>query len=70
MMEYELSAIDRHFAGFICREAGHALPLLGVVVSLVSNAVGNGNICLNLADIAARTILVDGDKVAIPSWKI
>ncbi len=66
-MEYELSAIDRHFADFICREAGDAPPWLGVAVSLASNAVGNGNICLNLADLAGRTIRVGGEDVALPS---
>jgi exodeoxyribonuclease V alpha subunit len=67
MMEYELSAIDRHFANFICREAGNAPPWLELAVSLASNAVENGNICLNLADIAGKTIQVGGEDVALPS---
>jgi exodeoxyribonuclease V alpha subunit len=67
MLEYELSAIDRHFANFICREAGDATPWLGLAVSLASNAVGNGNICLNLLDIAGKTIQVGGEDVAVPS---
>src|SRR5512136_2617097 len=66
MVEYELSAIDRHFAAFICREAGVAPPWLEIAVSLASNAVGNGNICLNLADLAGRTIRVGGEDVALP----
>ncbi len=70
MMEYELSAIDRHFADFICREAGDAPPWLGVAVSLASNAVGNGNICLNLADLAGRIIRVGGEEVSIPAMEV
>ncbi len=65
-MEFELSAIDRHFAEFIRREAGDAPPWLGVAVSLASNAVGNGNICLNLADLAAVNIRVNGEEAALP----
>jgi exodeoxyribonuclease V alpha subunit len=67
MMGFELNAIDRHFADFICREVGDAPPWLGLAVSLASNAVGNGDICLNLADIAGKTIQVDGEHVAVPS---
>jgi exodeoxyribonuclease V alpha subunit len=66
MVEYELSAIDRHFAAFICREGGVAPPWLEIAVSLASNVVGNGNICLNLADLAGRTIRVGGEDVALP----
>jgi len=63
---YELTAIDRHFAAFIRREAGDAPPSLLHAVSLASNAVGNGNICLNLADIAGREIVVDGAELRLP----
>jgi exodeoxyribonuclease V alpha subunit len=63
---FELSATDRHFASFIQREAGSATPWLGLAVSLASNAVGNGNICLNLADIAGTDILVDGSEQRVP----
>lgn len=65
-MEYELSAIDRHFASFIRREAGDAPPWMEIAVSLASNAVGDGNICLNLADLAGKTIQVDGEDVTLP----
>jgi exodeoxyribonuclease V alpha subunit len=66
-MEFELSRIDRHFADFICREAGAASPWLRLAVALASNAVGNGNICLNLADVAGRVIRVDGEEAAVPA---
>ncbi len=64
--EFELTAIDRHFASFIRRAAGDPPPSLLPVVSLASNAVGNGNICLNLADIADRAIVVDGAELRLP----
>jgi exodeoxyribonuclease V alpha subunit len=57
---FELTAIDRHFAEFITREAENVPPCLAMVVSLASHAVGEGNICLNLADISGTDILVDG----------
>jgi len=63
---FELTATDRHFAAFIKREAGDSPPWLEFVVSLASNAVGNGNICLNLADIAGTDILVDGTEHRVP----
>jgi len=64
---YELTNIDRHFADFICREAGEPSPVLRLVASLASNAVGDGNICLDLAGIAGRDVRVDGDPHAMPS---
>lgn len=64
---YELTYIDRHFADFICREAGKPSPALRLVASLASNAVGDGNICLDLAGIAGRDVRVDGDNHALPS---
>ena len=66
IISVELRAIDRHFADFICREAGELIPYVRLLTSLVSNAVGNGNICLNLADIADRQILVNGEEITVP----
>ena len=63
---FDLAQIDRHFAEFICREAGDSSPLLKFLVSLTSNAVGNGSICLNLVDIAGKKILVDGKETIVP----
>jgi len=62
----ELSAIDRHFADFLSREGGSASPLLRVVAALVSRAVGCGNICLDLEEIAEREIEVDGEGIRVP----
>lgn len=65
-MVFELSALDRHFADFIFKESGGAPTILKPAVSLLSNAVGDGNICLNLADIAGREIRIDGEEVRVP----
>ena len=56
---FELDPTDLHFAEFIRREAGDAPDWFGLAVSLASNAVANGNICLNLADISGRVVMVD-----------
>jgi exodeoxyribonuclease V alpha subunit len=66
-MDFELSAIDRHFAAFILGESGGASAILRLAVSLVSNVSGDGNICLNLADIAGRDIRIDGEEVSVPA---
>lgn len=65
-MLFELNAIDRHFADFIFQESGGESLILRPVVSLLSNAVGNGNICLNLEDIAGKEIRVDGEEISVP----
>jgi exodeoxyribonuclease V alpha subunit len=68
-MNFELSHIDKYFADFICREAGDTSPVLKLVVSLASNAVGNGNICLDLGDYAGSVVRVDGEEKCLPSME-
>jgi len=68
-MNFELSHIDRYFADFICREAGDTSPVLKLLVSLTSNAVGNGNICLDLGDYAGSDVRVDGEDECVPSME-
>ena len=65
-MIFELSNIDRYFADFICREAGDTSPTLKLVASLASNAVGNGNICLDLAGLAGSDVRADGEDKYVP----
>jgi exodeoxyribonuclease V alpha subunit len=67
MISFELSAIDRHFAAFICRQTGNSGSWLRLVVSLASNSVYSGHICLNLAELAGREILVDGELHKLPA---
>lgn len=68
-MVFELNSIDRHFADFIVKESGGASSALKLAVSLLSNSVGNGNICLNLADIAGKEIRMDGEEFSVPEFK-
>jgi len=63
---FELSAMDRHFAAFIGREAGDPPPWLAHAVALASNVVGSGSICLNLADIAGREVRMAGADIRLP----
>ena len=65
---FELNSIDRHFANFMLKESGGASSILKLAVSLLSNSVGNGNICLNLADIAGKEIRIDGEEVSVPEF--
>lgn len=60
-MKFELRSIDRRFAGFICRESNSTSPDLWWLAALVSHAVGQGHICLNLADVAGME-LSNGEK--------
>ena len=60
---FELSAIDRHFADFILGESQGASAILKAAVSLLSSAVGSGDICLNLAEIAGKEIRIDGEAI-------
>ncbi len=62
----ELSLIDRHFAAFISSMAGDAHPLTGLIAALASHAVGEGNICLNLAEIEGRQFRIDGVETELP----
>lgn len=62
----ELSHIDRHFADFICREAGEPSPLLRLVASLASKAVGEGSVCLDLSCIAGKESLVGDERHLLP----
>ncbi|NVN92537.1 MAG: exodeoxyribonuclease V subunit alpha [Desulfuromonadales bacterium] len=64
--DFKLSAIDRSFADFICRESGNAPPVLWRLASLVSSMVANASICLDLADIGGRLIRVNGEDLAMP----
>jgi exodeoxyribonuclease V alpha subunit len=68
-IEYQERAIDRYFAAFVCRQAGReAGELFRLVVSLASSAAGKGNICLNLADIAGSSFIVDNRELRLPGF--
>ncbi len=63
---FQERAIDRQFALFICRQCGgEGGELFRLMVSLLSSAVGKGNICLALADFAEQTVSVDGKEIVL-----
>ena len=67
---FELTATDHYFADFLVREAGAVPEWFGPTVALASNAVGLGNICLNLAELAGREIRVDGCDRLLPELAV
>jgi exodeoxyribonuclease V alpha subunit len=65
--EYHERAIDRHFAEFICGQAGSGSDdLFRLLVSLASNAVGKGSSCLDLASLAGQSVIVRGSEHRLP----
>ncbi|HWQ25846.1 MAG TPA: exodeoxyribonuclease V subunit alpha [Chlorobaculum sp.] len=59
--------IDRQASNFLCRKAQGELELLSTVVSLLSQSVGQGSICLDLTDIAEGTVRVpDKPDMVLP----
>lgn len=65
-MKLELRSIDRHYAAFICRESECDSPELWCCAALVSHAVGEGHICLNLEEIAGRELLLADETYQLP----
>ena len=63
---FQERAIDRQFASFICQQSGVTCDLFRLIVSLLSNAVGKGSTCLNLAYYAGETVSVDGKEMVFP----
>jgi len=63
------SDIDLHFAGFIGRFSTADEPAVCLAAALVSRATANGDICLNLANLAETNILErvsDSDQMICP----
>ncbi len=68
-IEFQERAIDRHFAAFIGKQtSGEVNEILRLVVSLASSAIGRGNLCLNLADIAGQTVNLNGRELLLPRF--
>ncbi len=66
-IEFQERGLDRHFAAFIGKQVdGKGSELFRLVVSLASSAIGRGNLCLNLADIAGQTVTVNGKELPLP----
>jgi exodeoxyribonuclease V alpha subunit len=67
VMKFQERAIDRQFAAFICGQTSDNISnLFRLLVALVSSAIGNGNICINLVDIAGQTVSADGKEIVLP----
>ncbi|NTU97834.1 MAG: exodeoxyribonuclease V subunit alpha [Chlorobiaceae bacterium] len=68
-MEYLERPIDRHFAGFVCRQAGSgADEVFRLIVSMASGAVGKGSSCLDLSGIAGRTVIYGKKEFLLPGF--
>ena len=66
-IEFQERAIDRHFSSFLCKQtACEGSDIFRILVSLASSAIGRGNLCLNLADIAGQTVTVNGNELLLP----
>lgn len=69
--EIELRRIDHHFADFICT-LKHATitQSLHIAASLVSHAVGNGNICIAIAEFCDQEFFINGESVHLPKFSV
>lgn len=67
-IEFQERPIDRYAATFLCRGSdGGAQEVEKLVVSLVSQTVGKGNICLDLKLLSGKTLRVSPDReVSVP----
>ncbi|NTU90314.1 MAG: exodeoxyribonuclease V subunit alpha [Chlorobiaceae bacterium] len=64
-MEFRERPIDRQAAAFLCRGAtGNDASILRLVVSLLSQAVGQGDVCIGIDDIASVK-LTDGEELDV-----
>ncbi|TCD48341.1 exodeoxyribonuclease V subunit alpha [Chlorobium sp. N1] len=63
----EQRPIDRQFASFVAAHGPAPRdPLLYTLSSLVSAAVGRGDVCLDLAAVAGSVVLMPGGRVEVP----
>ena len=60
MIDFIERPIDRQAAAFLCRGAKDDGGALRAVVSLLSQAVGQGHVCLDLEDIAGQLVRIPG----------
>ncbi len=60
MIDFIERPIDRQAAAFLCRGVTENAELLRTVVSLLSQAVGQGNVCLDMEEIAGQLVRIPG----------
>jgi exodeoxyribonuclease V alpha subunit len=62
MIDFIERPIDRQASAFLCRGAKDDSAVLRTIISLLSQSVGQGHVCLDLEEIA-------GQPVRIPGWE-
>jgi exodeoxyribonuclease V alpha subunit len=62
MIDFIERPIDRQAAAFLCRGVTERAELLRAVVSLLSQAVGQGHVCLDLEEIAGELVRIGKDE--------
>jgi exodeoxyribonuclease V alpha subunit len=65
MIDFIERPIDRQAAAFLCRGAKHDAGILRTVVSLLSQAVGQGHVCLDLEEIAGQLVRTAGNDESL-----
>jgi exodeoxyribonuclease V alpha subunit len=65
MIDFIERPIDRQAAAFLCRGVTENAELLRTVVSLLSQAVGQGHVCLDLEEIAEEAVRIPGEEEAL-----
>jgi len=61
MIDFIERPIDRQAAAFLCRGVTENEELLHTVVSLLSQAVGQGHVCLDLEEVAGQLVRIPGE---------
>jgi exodeoxyribonuclease V alpha subunit len=62
MIDFIERPIDRQAAAFLCRGAKDEAGILRTVVSLLSQAVGQGHVCLDLEEIAGEIVRIGKEE--------
>ena len=69
-----ISALDYHFALLLYRLDGRDAPELGLAAALASNSSGEGHVCLQLSELAGKTLFsAVGEPLqplpSLPDWR-
>jgi exodeoxyribonuclease V alpha subunit len=60
MIDFIERPIDRQAASYLCRKVNDDSGLLRTVVSLLSQSVGQGHVCLDLDEVASQPVRIPG----------
>ena len=64
----KLTLLDVHFARFIARLGKNDNPCILLAAALLSNVTGNGDICLDLASVAGKPMLVASNPTSMSTY--